>query len=296
MACRPFLPRGRPGHRRPLARSTRCAARGARPQGGGARSGQAVRVAVHAGADEEHARDHDVQRHAGQRAASSAPRCSTRSSSASSAGMKGGLSEAIMRSSSGRWACRRARSRPHADQRQQPRRSRWTGCRQPTRRSREGRRRLRAAAHRRRAKAEPPPASRRPSWWRRRRTRPAGAARRSARRRHAGAQPVRHQGRAAAGPARWPRSPPPSTSAAGAQGDGQVPRLQQLRRVVRRLRQADEGQPALCWGRRQWWPGAADASAFAQGLQKAGYATDPAYADKLTRVINTTLRLQRSMA
>jgi flagellar protein FlgJ len=39
-----------------------------------------------------------------------------------------------------------------------------------------------------------------------------------------------------------------------------------------------------------------DASAFAQGLQKAGYATDPAYADKLTRVINTTLRLQRSMA
>jgi flagellar protein FlgJ len=36
------------------------------------------------------------------------------------------------------------------------------------------------------------------------------------------------------------------------------------------------------------------ADAFAQGLQRAGYATDPAYADKLTRVINTTLRLQRS--
>ncbi|MDH4051991.1 MAG: flagellar assembly peptidoglycan hydrolase FlgJ [Rubrivivax sp.] len=34
--------------------------------------------------------------------------------------------------------------------------------------------------------------------------------------------------------------------------------------------------------------------AFAQGLQRAGYATDPAYADKLTRVINTTLRLQRT--
>lgn len=33
---------------------------------------------------------------------------------------------------------------------------------------------------------------------------------------------------------------------------------------------------------------------FAQGLQRAGYATDPAYADKLTRVINTTLRLQRA--
>ncbi|RRS05951.1 flagellar assembly peptidoglycan hydrolase FlgJ [Aquabacterium soli] len=36
------------------------------------------------------------------------------------------------------------------------------------------------------------------------------------------------------------------------------------------------------------------AKGFAQGLQKAGYATDPAYADKLTKVINTTLRLQRS--
>jgi len=35
---------------------------------------------------------------------------------------------------------------------------------------------------------------------------------------------------------------------------------------------------------------------FAQGLQRAGYATDPAYADKLTRVINTTLRLQRAGA
>ncbi|MEO5734664.1 MAG: flagellar assembly peptidoglycan hydrolase FlgJ [Rubrivivax sp.] len=35
------------------------------------------------------------------------------------------------------------------------------------------------------------------------------------------------------------------------------------------------------------------AAGFAQGLQRAGYATDPAYADKLTRVINTTLRLQR---
>ena len=38
---------------------------------------------------------------------------------------------------------------------------------------------------------------------------------------------------------------------------------------------------------------AQDAGSFAAGLQRAGYATDPAYADKLTRVINTTLRLQR---
>ncbi|MDO9235046.1 MAG: flagellar assembly peptidoglycan hydrolase FlgJ [Aquabacterium sp.] len=34
---------------------------------------------------------------------------------------------------------------------------------------------------------------------------------------------------------------------------------------------------------------------FARGLQNAGYATDPAYADKLTKVINTTLRLQRTV-
>ena len=39
-----------------------------------------------------------------------------------------------------------------------------------------------------------------------------------------------------------------------------------------------------------------DARQFAQGLQRAGYATDPAYADKLGRVINTTLRLQRMSA
>ena len=36
-----------------------------------------------------------------------------------------------------------------------------------------------------------------------------------------------------------------------------------------------------------------DAKAFAKSLQKAGYATDPDYADKLAKVINTTARLQR---
>jgi len=39
--------------------------------------------------------------------------------------------------------------------------------------------------------------------------------------------------------------------------------------------------------------GAQDASSFAWRLQQAGYATDPAYAEKLTRVINHTLALQR---
>ena len=36
--------------------------------------------------------------------------------------------------------------------------------------------------------------------------------------------------------------------------------------------------------------------AFASGLQKAGYATDPQYADKLSRAINTTLQLRRLQA
>lgn len=35
-----------------------------------------------------------------------------------------------------------------------------------------------------------------------------------------------------------------------------------------------------------------DASAFAQGLQKAGYATDPAYANKLTRIITGSVLRQ----
>ena len=33
---------------------------------------------------------------------------------------------------------------------------------------------------------------------------------------------------------------------------------------------------------------------WAQGLQDGGYATDPDYADKLSRAINTTLQLQRA--
>lgn len=38
------------------------------------------------------------------------------------------------------------------------------------------------------------------------------------------------------------------------------------------------------------------AEGFAKGLQKAGYATDPEYASKLARVINTTMRVQRALA
>jgi len=39
-----------------------------------------------------------------------------------------------------------------------------------------------------------------------------------------------------------------------------------------------------------------DAAAFAQGLARGGYATDPAYAAKLTRVINSNLLAQRGLA
>ena len=38
------------------------------------------------------------------------------------------------------------------------------------------------------------------------------------------------------------------------------------------------------------------AQAFASGLQRGGYATDPQYAAKLSRAINTTLSLQRAQA
>ena len=38
------------------------------------------------------------------------------------------------------------------------------------------------------------------------------------------------------------------------------------------------------------------AQAYASGLQQAGYATDPQYADKLSRAINTSLQIRRAQA
>jgi flagellar protein FlgJ len=40
----------------------------------------------------------------------------------------------------------------------------------------------------------------------------------------------------------------------------------------------------------------ASVQGYANGLQRAGYATDPAYAAKLSRAINLTLQLQRAQA
>ncbi len=42
--------------------------------------------------------------------------------------------------------------------------------------------------------------------------------------------------------------------------------------------------------------GRVNPTGFARSLQQAGYATDPAYADKLAKTINTTMRVQRAMA
>jgi peptidoglycan hydrolase FlgJ len=68
------------------------------------------------------------------------------------------------------------------------------------------------------------------------------------------------------------------------------------RDVVAKAQQGGQGLPSVSLASSSPRSSAAGAAVFAQGLQKAGYATDPAYADKLTRVINTTLRLQRSLA
>jgi peptidoglycan hydrolase FlgJ len=70
------------------------------------------------------------------------------------------------------------------------------------------------------------------------------------------------------------------------------PRYQAVLSGVKQTQQAQAVSPA-----QPQQVAALDTGAvFAKGLQRAGYATDPAYADKLTRVINTTLRLQRSLA
>jgi flagellar protein FlgJ len=60
---------------------------------------------------------------------------------------------------------------------------------------------------------------------------------------------------------------------------GNSPRYQG---VMNSLKAGDTGAPQT-------------AAAFAQGLQRAGYATDPQYAAKLGRVIDTTTRVQRQL-
>ena len=93
---------------------------------------------------------------------------------------------------------------------------------------------------------------------------------------------------------RWPRSRPPSTSTASRarwwRGSAPTPATpSRFADYARLMKDSPRYQPAC------WRSGAATPAASPQGLQRAGYATDPAYADKLTRVINTTLRLQRAL-
>ena len=210
-------------------------------------------------------------------------------------GLPGGLSEAIARQLERQMGLRRAdpASTP-------PTRSNAAG-----RSARRGahpadrRRRLRAAAHRGGAQGARPP-DRHPGRVHggRRRRIETGWGRKEIR--HADGthvvQPVRHQGRRRlAGPGgrghddRVRRRP-------GAEGDGELPRLLQLRRVVRRLRAADEGQPAL---RARSWPAQAARSARTASRRACSAPATPPTRPTPTssaRVINTTLRLQRSLA
>ena len=227
-----------------------------------------------------------------------APKCWTRSTRASSAGCRADCPKPSRATWSGRWAWPRGRSRARA--RPTTRRRRWRRSRADAHPAGR-RRRLRAAARRGGARRR---GGHRHSG--RIHGRAGGARDRlgaqgdPARRRHAGLQPVRHQGRRRLEGAGGRGHDDRVRRRQGAEDGGEVPRLRQLRRVFRRLRAPDARQPALSRrrGRGSGWPrrtGAQAAAGFAQGLQRAGYATDPAYAEKLGRVINTTLRLQRSI-
>ena len=116
-----------------------------------------------------------------------------------------------------------------------------------------------------------------------------GAARDAPRRWHADAQPVRHQGRRrlegrggrgddhrirrTASPGAWcsDSAPTPATPS-------RSPTTRALMKSQPRYQSVREA--------------GGDARAFASGLQRAGYATDPVYADKLSGVIATAQRLR----
>ena len=124
-----------------------------------------------------------------------------------------------------------------------------------------------------------------------------GPARDQERRRQLVAQPVRHQGRAGL------------ERPGGRDHDHRIRRRRRPQKVSAKFRAyASDAESFRDYARMltespryagvaaqaaQAPASAASAQGFAQGLQRAGYATDPAYADKLARVINSTLRLQR---
>ena len=125
-----------------------------------------------------------------------------------------------------------------------------------------------------------------------------GQARDQERRRLVGAQPVRHQGRRPAGPGRSTEVTTTEYVNGAAQKVSAKFRAyasdEESFRDYAKLMKESPRYAGVVAQAAQAPASAASAQGFAQGLQRAGYATDPAYADKLARVINTTLRLQRT--
>jgi len=253
-------------------------------------NGQAVRVAVHARTAQEHARsDHEVRSCWTTPAATWAPTCWTSSSPCRCPGQPGGLSDLIatqltrqmgmtMPDGTSKPGNRQPQCKPAghlADQAAPAAPAAFSAKRHA--RHRSGKSALCSKhAGRRRPRWNRPPASRPASCWARPATRPAGASTRS---RHKGGAPSFNLFGIKAG-ASWTGKVAEVTTTeyvngVRAKASGQVPRLRLVRRVVQGLRQADFREPALRQGHAANRLGR---SAFASGLQKAGYATDPEYA------------------
>ena len=73
--------------------------------------------------------------------------------------------------------------------------------------------------------------------------------------------------------------------------DGAPRKILQRFRAYGSYAEAFQDYAALLKGNRRYAAvlGQTDGAAFAQGLQRAGYATDPRYADKLTSILNASV-------
>jgi flagellar protein FlgJ len=80
--------------------------------------------------------------------------------------------------------------------------------------------------------------------------------------------------------------------------DGVPHKLTQKFRAYGSYAEAFQDYAALLQGNRRYAAvlGRTDSAGFAQGLQRAGYATDPRYADKLTSILNGARMRQTLMA
>ncbi|MEI2625174.1 MAG: flagellar assembly peptidoglycan hydrolase FlgJ [Giesbergeria sp.] len=99
----------------------------------------------------------------------------------------------------------------------------------------------------------------------------------------------------AAGPARWPKSPPPNTNNGVAHKvvakfrayNSYEDSFRDYARLINDNPRYEKAQASAKTG---------SATAYAAELQKAGYATDPAYAKKLGGAIQSALRAQQTQA